>query len=85
MNREQRHIEEETELLGLDRKPGTIDKQKEEYGEALLRTFESMEKAFSRAGGVCPNIDRLKSMSVFQFLCMIAPNGIQFKHINNGD
>ena len=85
MNHEQRRIEEEAAALGIDLKQNTIDAQREEYGEALLKTFKSMEKAFAQAGGVCPDIDRLKNMSVFEFLCMIAPNGIRFEHIDKGE
>jgi len=48
----------------------------------LLETAESLQTAIREAGGSCINVDEMKNMTLFYFIChMAAPNGIRFKFI----
>lgn len=62
-----------------------IDAEREKFGVALLETLTSLDRELVLAGGRAPSLAMLQSMSAFQFLCMIAPNKIRFKHINKGE
>jgi len=58
------------------------DKTRERIATQVLETIQSLNWAIEVAGGESMRLERMKNMTLFQFICHVAaPNNIRFTKI----
>ena len=57
------------------------NKERHEFGAALLDLQTSLTEAMTEAGG-CMNGRFLQEMTVLELMCLLAPNNIRFIYIS---